>query len=69
MFEIRCDKANGEHTAIRSLARRVNAYLEVCDEEPGTVWYTMTELPGEPDADEIEQQIAAITCSYERIDP
>ena len=68
MFEIRCDRTNGEDTAIRSLARRVNAYLEKCDEDPDSTWYTLTELPEQPDADAIEAEIAKITCSYERID-
>ena len=55
MFEIRCNKTNGEAQAIRALARRIKAGLEVSDEEPEQIWFVLTELPDEPTSAEIEE--------------
>jgi len=42
MIELRTI-SDEERSGMRRLAKRMNAYLEVCDEDDGNVWYTLTE--------------------------
>ena len=63
MIELRTT-SDEERAAMRKLARRMNAYLEVSDEDPDSTWYTLTEY-AESDEDAAAQVKEIVGGRYE----
>lgn len=65
MIELRTINAT-EDEAMRKLAKRIGAYLEMTDEDPDNKWYTMTEY-AESDEEAAAQVKEIVGGRYEII--